>query len=258
MDETAFCTLLSDLPLSGLRYFEQVGSSNDAALAWAADRAPDLSLVYAEEQTSGRGRMGRTWFTPPGAALAFSLILRPVGIERENIGLFSGLGALALVATLKKYGVTAQVKWPNDVLINRKKIAGILVETAWMGAEAESVVLGMGINVAPESVPPPEALNFPAACILSEAPLPIERFDLLHTLLSELIAWRPRLASDAFLHAWDQALAFRGETVQVWTGEAEPLVGQVAGLETDGSLRLSLSGGETRRVRFGEVHLRPL
>jgi BirA family biotin operon repressor/biotin-[acetyl-CoA-carboxylase] ligase len=258
MDENTFRKLLSDLPLKSPRYFEQVGSSNDTALAWAADRAPDLSLVYAEEQTSGRGRMGRTWFTPPGAALAFSLVLRPKGIERKNISLFSGLGALALVTALRKYGVTAQVKWPNDVLINRRKVAGILVETAWVGTEAESVVLGMGVNVAPESLPPPEALNFPATCILSEAPMPVERFDLLHTLLAELISWRPKLASDAFLRAWDQALAFRGETVQVWTGEAEPLVGQVAGLETDGSLRLSLGGGETRGVRFGEVHLRPL
>ena len=258
MDEPAFRTLLSDLPLNGLRYFERVGSSNDEALAWAADHAPDLSLVYAEEQTGGRGRMGRQWFTPPGAALAFSLILRPRGIERENIGLFSGLGALALVTTLKKYGVVAQVKWPNDVLIKRRKVAGILVETTWVGTEAEGVVLGMGVNVAPESVPPPEALNFPAACILSEAPMPIERFDLLHTLLAELIAWRPKLASDEFLRAWAQALAFRDETVQVWVGEAEPLVGQVAGLETDGSLRLSLGGGETRGVHFGEVHLRPL
>ena len=258
MDENTFRKLLSDLPLKSLRYFEQIGSSNDEALAWAADGAPDLSLVYAEEQTSGRGRMGRAWFTPPGAALAFSLILRPKEIERENIGLFSGLGALALVSALRKYGIAAQVKWPNDVLINRRKTAGILVETVWMGAEAESVVLGMGINVAPESVPPPEMLNFPATCILSEAPTPVERFDLLHSLLAELISLRPRLASEAFLRAWDESLAFRGETVQVWAGEAEPILGQVAGLETDGSLRLSLGGGEIRGVRFGEVHLRPL
>jgi BirA family biotin operon repressor/biotin-[acetyl-CoA-carboxylase] ligase len=258
MDEHAFRKLLSDLPLKSLRYFEQIGSTNDEALAWATGGAPDLSLVYAGQQISGRGRMGRQWFTPPDAALAFSLILRPKGIERENIGLFSGLGALALVVALKKYGVTAQIKWPNDVLINRRKTAGILVETVWMGAEAESVVLGMGVNVAPEAVPPPEALTFPATCILSEAPMPVERFDLLHTLLVELIALRPKLASESFLRAWDESLAFRGETVRVWVGEAEPIVGQVAGLETDGSLRLSLSGGEIRGVRFGEVHLRPL
>jgi len=258
MDENAFRKLLSDLPLGGLRYFGQVGSTNDEALAWATKHAPDLSLVYAEQQTSGRGRMGRRWFTPPGAALALSLLLRPSGTEREHIALFSGLGALALVTALKKYGITAQIKWPNDVLIDRRKVAGILVETVWMGARAESVVLGIGINVTPESLPPPEALTFPATCVLSEAPGPVERFDLLHILLEAIIAWRPKLASDAFLGAWDASLAFRGETVQVWVGEAEPTLGQVAGIEAEGNLRLSLSTGETSVVRFGDVHLRPL
>lgn len=258
MDETTFRKLLADLPFKNLRYFDQLGSTNDEALAWATQHAPDMSLVYTEEQTSGRGRMGRGWFTPPGAALALSLILRPQASERESIALFSGLGALSLATALKKYGITAQIKWPNDVLINRHKTAGVLVETVWMGTEAESVVLGIGVNVAPESVPPLEMLNFPATCVLSEAPLPIERFDLLHTLLMELIAWRPKLASDEFLRAWDESLAFRGETVRVLVGEAESVVGQVAGLETDGSLRLSLDQGKTRIVRFGEVHLRPL
>jgi len=258
MDEKTFRKTLSGLPITSVRYFSQIGSSNDLALAWAADGAPDLSLIYADEQTTGRGRMGRSWFTPPGSALAFSLILRPEGGERENIGLFSGLGALALVGVLKKRGITAQIKWPNDVLINRRKVAGILVETVWMGAEADSVVLGMGVNVRPESVPPSEALNFPATCVQSEMPTPVERFDLLRDLLAELIAWRPKLASDEFLRAWEESLAFRGENVRVEMGVAEPIIGQIVGLETDGSLRLSLSGGEIRAVRFGEVHLRPL
>src|SRR5688572_12632522 len=135
MDEKTLRKTLSDLPLREFRYFAQTGSTNDVALAWASDGAPDLALIYADEQTTGRGRMGRKWFTPPGAALACSLILRPKGRESENIGLFSGLGALALVRALKKHGLSAQIKWPNDVLINGRKTAGILVETVWMVAE---------------------------------------------------------------------------------------------------------------------------
>lgn len=258
MSETNFRKLLADLPIKNIRYYESIGSTNNEALAWAAANAPDLSLVYAEQQTSGRGRMGRTWFTPPATALAFSLILRPSASERQHIGLFSGLAPLALVTALQKYGITAQVKWPNDVLINNRKIAGILVETVWMGTEAESVVMGMGVNIAPESVPPPEMLGFPATCVLSEAPNAIERFDLLHTILTELIAWRSKLASDEFLRVWGDALAFRNETVQVWAGEAEPIIGQVDGIEADGSLRLRLDGNKLRVVHFGEVHLRPL
>jgi BirA family transcriptional regulator, biotin operon repressor / biotin---[acetyl-CoA-carboxylase] ligase len=258
MDEKTFRKTLSDLHLADIRCFSQTGSSNDLALAWAAKGAADLSLIYADEQTSGRGRMGRSWFTPPGSALAFSLVLRPKDSERANIGLFSGLGALALVGALKKRAITAQIKWPNDVLINRRKTAGILVETVWMGTEADSVVLGMGVNVYPESVPPPEELNFPATCVQSETPTPVERFELLRDLLAELIVWRPKLASDEFLRAWEDALAFRGENVRVETGVAEPMIGHILGIETDGSLRLSLSGGGIKGVRFGEVHLRPL
>lgn len=258
MNEKTFRKILSDLPLGDIRYFAQTGSTNDLALAWTSDGAPDLSLVYADEQTTGRGRMGRNWFTPPGSALAFSLILRPRERERESIGLFSGLGALALVTALKKRGIIAQIKWPNDVLINERKSAGILVETVWMGAEADSVVLGMGINVHPESVPPPETLSFPATCVQSETATLVERFDLLHDVLGELVAWRPKLGSDEFLRSWEDSLAFRGRDVLVQLGAAEEVTGQVAGLEADGSLRLSMGGGEIRGVHFGEVHLRPL
>lgn len=257
MDERTFRKTLSDLPLHHLRYFPQVRSSNDMALVWASEGAPDLSLIYADEQTMGRGRMGRRWFTPPGSALAFSLVLRPNGRERERIGLFSGLGALALLGALKKRGILAQIKWPNDVLINGKKAAGILVETVWTGAEVDSLVLGMGINVFPESVPPPEELNFPATCIQSELPSPVERLDLLHDLLAELVAWRPKIASELFLRTWEESLAYRGQKVWVALG-AEEIIGRVTGLERDGRLQLELGAGEIRGVGSGEIHLRPL
>jgi BirA family transcriptional regulator, biotin operon repressor / biotin---[acetyl-CoA-carboxylase] ligase len=257
MDEKTFRKSLSDLPLADLRYFFQVPSSNDLALVWASEGAPDLSLIYADEQTAGRGRMGRRWFTPAGSALAFSLILRPNRHEHEHIGLFSGLGALALLEALKKRGIVAQIKWPNDVLIKGKKTAGILVETVWTGAAADSLVLGMGINVFPESVPPPDQLNFPATCIQSELPSPVERFGLLHDVLAELVGWRPKLASELFLHTWEESLAYRDQEVWVRLG-AEEITGRVAGLERDGRLRLDLGGGMIRGVGSGEVHLRPL
>jgi BirA family biotin operon repressor/biotin-[acetyl-CoA-carboxylase] ligase len=257
-DEVKLKAALRDFPLGGLRFFPSIGSTNDEALAWAAAGAKDLSLIVADEQTTGRGRMGRKWFTPPGSALAFSLVLEPQGQEREAIGRFSGLGALALVGALKKHGVTAQIKWPNDVLINEKKTAGILVETVWMGDDVDNIVLGMGVNISPESVPSLKGLNFPATCVQSEGPNSLPRFDLLKDLLAELISLRATLASDGFLRDWEAALAFRGRTVHVWVGELEPVIGQVFGLETDGSLRLRTAGGEIRVIRFGEVHLRPL
>jgi BirA family biotin operon repressor/biotin-[acetyl-CoA-carboxylase] ligase len=258
MDDVTLRTALREVAPGGLHFFQTIGSTNDEGLAWATEGAKDMSLVVADEQTAGRGRMGRRWLTPPGSALAFSLVLRPQGKEQEFIGRFSGLGALALVRALKKHGVVAQIKWPNDVLISEKKTAGILVETVWMGAEVESVVLGMGVNVAPESVPPSGGLIFPATCVQCEGPKELSRYDLLKDILMELIPLRATLASDEFLRAWESALAFRDRTIRVWVGETEQIDGQILGLEMDGGLRVKISGGEIRAIQFGEVHLRPL
>jgi BirA family biotin operon repressor/biotin-[acetyl-CoA-carboxylase] ligase len=248
---------LAGLPLGGVRYFDVLGSTNDAALEWAAAGAPDFSIVVADEQTSGRGRMGRKWFTPPGSALAFSLILRPAAAEQASPALFAGLGALALVDALKSYGLAAQIKWPNDVLLNRKKVAGILVETVWLGDEVDCVVLGMGVNVTPGAVPPAAELNFPATCVQAEGAASIERFDLLHSLLVAIGRWRQRLGTPAFMQAWESVLAFRGEEIQIWQGAEENFLAVIEGLDADGSLRV-LAGGQLRRLNFGEIHLRPL
>jgi BirA family biotin operon repressor/biotin-[acetyl-CoA-carboxylase] ligase len=258
MDQNTLRAALRDLALGGLRFFAAVDSTNDEALAWAASRAADLSLVVADAQTSGRGRLGRTWFTPAGTALAFSLVMRLSAAERGNIGRFSGLGALALVNALDGLGLKAQVKWPNDVLIARRKLAGILVETVWSGDEIDSLVLGMGVNVFPGSLPPSQDLNFPAVCVQSELATIITRESLLRDILAALQQLRKRLASEEFLQSWQSALAFRGETVQVWQGSELPLRGELLGLNPDGALLIKTSSGETRAVNFGEVHLRPL
>ncbi len=258
MNKKLFRIVLKNLPLGEIRFYEQVGSTNDEALAWAAEGAPDLSLVVAEEQTAGRGRVGRKWFTPPGTALAVSLILKPTPAERRNSSLISGLGALALVDALRHYDLTAQVKWPNDILINRRKVAGVLAESVWMGTEVESFVLGMGVNVLPAAIPPGEMLNFPATCVQDEASGPVERTDLLREMLSALLAWRLLVGTETFVHAWETTLAFRGEMVRVWADETESVRGELLGLETDGSLRVRSTDGAVHLLRFGELHLRPL
>ncbi|MEJ5226089.1 MAG: biotin--[acetyl-CoA-carboxylase] ligase, partial [Anaerolineales bacterium] len=214
MKESDLRHLLSSLPLGGLRYFDSVGSTNDEALAWAAQGAPDLALVAADEQTRGRGRMGRAWLTPPGAALAFSLVLRPHGAEMSDIALMSGLGALALCDVLETHGLAAQIKWPNDVLVNRRKLAGILVEAVWMGERVESVVLGMGVNVLPEAAPPDDQVLFPATSVAG-AGAAVDRWALLRDILAALVRRRAELGQPGFIADWARRLAFSGEPVQV-------------------------------------------
>ena len=260
MDERSLRSALSKLPLGGLRYSERVTSTNDIALAWAAQAAQDLALVVAGEQTAGRGRDGRRWFTPPGSALAFSLILRPTPGEQQNPARFSALGALAVCDALERRGLQPEIKWPNDVLLSGRKLCGILVESAWLGEKLETLVLGLGLNIKPAAVPPSEGLNFPATCLQAELPRPgcrVQRTALLRQILQSLLDWRGRMIEDVFLQAWDRHLAFRGEEVEILADGQEALRGRLDGLERNGSLRLISPQGRTFTVPMGEVHLRP-
>jgi BirA family biotin operon repressor/biotin-[acetyl-CoA-carboxylase] ligase len=258
MNEKSLRAALRKLRLGGLHFYQTIGSTSDVALAWATDGARDLSLVCAEEQTQGRGRGDRRWITHLESALAFSLVLRPAEKESASIPLFSALGALAVSQVLENLDLHPQVKWPNDVLLERRKVCGILAESVWMGERVDSVVLGIGINIRPESVPPQEMLMYPATSLESELGRSVDRELVLRDILSALIEWRPRLGTDAFLRAWENWLAFREETVTVSAGGKLICRGQVLGLERDGGLRLLDKNGKIISVQFGEVSLRPV
>ena len=258
MNKTQLERDLSALPLSAIRYYETIGSTNDEALVWASQGAQDLSLIIADEQTKGRGRMDRKWFTPPHSALAISLILRPTIIERAHPARTTGLLALSLTESLLKLGLNSQIKWPNDVLLKGLKVAGILVETTWMGEDLDAIILGMGVNVLNASVPPADKVRYPPTSVENELGHPIERTELLRDILVSMMAWRPNLGTDAFLKSWEERLAFRGQQVQVEGGGGKPVMGELLGLDADGGLRLRDKHGKSIIVRFGEVHLRPV
>jgi len=279
MDQRELQTLLADLPLGGIRYFPKVGSTNDLATRWARAGAADFSLVVADEQSAGRGRLNRQWFTPPGSGLALSVILRPENLPVDVISAppqtdlhtaitrLTALGALAVCETLNEAlspVLPAQIKWPNDVIATRRKLAGVLVELQWSGEKLIAAILGIGVNVTSAAVPPPGEVNFPATCVEEVVDSPVDRWVLLHDILVHLLRWREQMASEKFLLAWLARLAFRGEWVTiVLENESEQdappsLEGQVAGLNSDGSLRLRMRSGEITPVHFGEIHLRPV
>ena len=278
MDQASLETILAELPVKHIRYFNRLGSTNDEADRWAGQDAPDMALVVADEQTAGKGRLGRKWITPSGAALAFSLVLRPEVEHAMVLPRCSALGALAVCEALSElYALQPEIKWPNDVLLDRRKAAGILAEATWSGEQPASLVLGIGINVAPASISeaalPKSSLLFPAACIEEFLDRPVDRQQLLRLILERLIAWRPRLALQEFLNAWEARLAFRGEWVQCLPGEAPVMAGapiqyqknlpavlegRIIGLAPDGALRLRTPAGEEVLVRVGDVRLRPV
>lgn len=257
MNQNELKKALRKLPLGDIRYFESIGSTNTEALAWATGGAKDLSLVIADEQTEGRGRLNRKWFTPRGTALALSLILRPTDAEKPHVTRMAGLAALAVADALRIRSLAAEIKWPNDVLLNGQKVAGILVESVWSGEEVDCLVIGIGVNVLKAAVPSADVLLFPATSLEDMLGPGVQRERVLHDILAGMIALRPHIGSDSFLASWEKALAFRGEPVQVEQEDGTVVRGQLSGLESDGSLRLHEESGKPITVRFGDVRLRP-
>ena len=257
MDEQTLKTTLHQV--SALRFYETTGSTNDVALAWADQYASDFSIVIAEHQTAGRGRLQRRWITPSGAALAFSLIFRPTEQEIPHLAWFTALGALALSDVLKQgYGLESQIKWPNDVLIGGCKTAGSLTEAAWQSGHPQAVILGIGVNVAPESVPADDQLRFPATCLETALGKKVERIELLTKLLDRIKSLRPAIGSLQLIEAWENRLAYKGQAVQIEQTEHTTLVGILTGINDDGSLRLQTETGKIVHIQAGDVRLRPV
>jgi len=213
-------------------HLRRTTSTNDHARALAAAGAPAGTLVTASEQTAGRGRQGRTWTAPPGRALLLSLVLR------ELDGLLPLRAGLA-VAELA--GPPARVKWPNDVLVEGRKVAGVLLEARTQEGWA---VLGIGVNVAVEAFPP--ELEEIAGSLGRP---PEELAAALRELLAALERW---LAEDAgaVIAALRERDALLGRPVRWADGE-----GTGAGIDSDGSLLIMTRAGERLALGAGEVHL---
>ena len=257
MDSNQLLTYLQGVPIPAPRWLERTGSTNDDAAAWAAAGAADGSLVAADTQEGGRGRMGRTWVTQPGGALAFSLILRLSPVELEHLTLFSPLGAMAVADALEALGLRPEVKWPNDVLLERRKVCGILTEAAWLGDELQAMVVGVGVNIAPSSVPPAEGLLFPAACVEDFLNRPLDRFDLLRQILTAFFIRRSQIGQPDFRADWEERLAFKGEKVRINPPGEAVIHGTLVGVDAQGSLRLRDENGMERLVTAGDLTLRP-
>ena len=273
MDVHSLERALADLPIGGLRYFERISSTNDEALRWAEAGASDLSIVIADEQTAGRGRQNRNWFTPAGAALAFSLVLRPPLYTSfdsyhppqspGSVSRLTALGALSISdALLERYDLDVKIKWPNDVLVDDRKLAGVLVETTWIGDQLTAAVLGMGINVAPASVPAENSTTTPATCVETAIRRQVSRLNLLQSIVSQVIKWRLHLDSDNFQQAWENKLAYRGEWVNInpenGIKDQPPAEGQVLGLDQDGCLVLRSREGHLFTLRSSAYRITPI
>ena len=254
MNEQQLKSALHELNLPGIRYFPEVGSTNDIAMEWAREGASEFSLVVADTQTAGRGRLNREWVTNREEGLAFSVVLR--ARPSEKIPLFSALGGIAVCDDLlQNQHLPAMIKWPNDVLVHDKKICGILAETHWEGLP--SVVLGIGINVGKGSIPRSEPLNFPATDLETEIGHPMDRIIVLTQVLKCLIHWRECMGTPEFFIYWKEHLAFFEKPVQV-TLIGKKIQGILKGISEEGNLQIQMDDGKTIGVEMGDVQLRPI
>jgi BirA family biotin operon repressor/biotin-[acetyl-CoA-carboxylase] ligase len=215
--------------------------------------APDGALVLADEQTAGRGRRGRTWNAPPGQCLLCSLILRPT-IPPRVAPRLTMLAAVAIARTLRALGAHAVVKWPNDVLITGRKVAGILAETELSGDSLSFAIVGMGVNIAVPAADLP-LLAPQATSLLAETGHSITVPHVLRLLLAEVEARYSCMAQDdgqAIYEEWRGMLDTIGRDVAVMT-EGDMVRGRAEDVDADGALLVRQDNGEMVRITFGEV-----
>lgn len=238
-----------------LRFFEEIGSTNTEALAWAKKGAPEGAVVVTDHQTQGRGRWGRSWSSAPGKLLQFSLVLRPA-MEPGHLGLVTtALGVACAEAIEQLCEVQPTIKWPNDVRIGGRKVAGILVETELAGSSVEVVVAGMGINVGWSADEVPEELRETTTSLtLAAEGQPPDRPRLLGAILS---AFEGRYRgiparSDGLVREASARSDVLGRDVTVALATDETVSGRALRLSPLGELELETDGG-IRALSVGEI-----
>jgi BirA family transcriptional regulator, biotin operon repressor / biotin---[acetyl-CoA-carboxylase] ligase len=231
-------------------YFAAVDSTQQAARAASRLGALHRSIFVADYQRAGRGRQGRAWVAPPGVALMLSVVFRDTASPPVPWR-WTSLASLALAAAIEEIlpGLWPTIKWPNDVLLNDRKVAGILAETSWDGRQLLAVV-GVGVNVRTKLAE--LAMVGGAATSLSVASgQDVDRGRLLHAFVRQMDDWLERPAAERYA-AWQARLWGRGQRLRLADlGREEEVI--VLGGEPDGSLRVRLSDGTERLTTTGEL-----
>jgi BirA family transcriptional regulator, biotin operon repressor / biotin---[acetyl-CoA-carboxylase] ligase len=241
----------------------RTGSTNADLVARARDGAPEGAVLVAEEQTAGRGRMGRSWLSPPRAALTFSVLLRPADVPAARRGWLPLLAGIAVATAIRQVPAPdATLKWPNDVLLGSGKLAGILAEQS--GA---AVVVGIGVNVstARHELPPPAGSSGPATSLRLAGSPSLDRELLLGRMLAEIarwyLAWRgTHPAGDAeacgLRAAYVRLCSTIGRDVRAELPGRAAVSGLATGIDGDGRLVVRTAAGDVA-IGAGDVrHVR--
>jgi BirA family biotin operon repressor/biotin-[acetyl-CoA-carboxylase] ligase len=239
-----------------LRYWPEVDSTNAMALRLAAEGAVEGTVVVAETQSKGRGRAGKPWYSPPGVNLYLSVILRPA-VEVQKAGLLTLISSLAIADAIEAEGGQAQVKWPNDVLLAGRKVAGVLAELQVLGERVETLVLGIGVNVNVGQDKLDQALGQTAwgATSLKEVlGREIDRVAFAVTVLGSLDRRYDHFRASegkAIVQEW-KARSCLGQRVRI-IEPGRSIDGVTEDIDAAGCLLVRLDDGSLRRVFEGEI-----
>lgn len=239
-----------------IRVFSSLPSTNTTAKEMASCGAPEGTVIIAEKQTRGRGRMCRDFFSPQKSGLYMSIILRPLLAPADTL-LITTAAAVAVAEAAEKLTLQpAQIKWVNDVYFKGKKIAGILSEAAFdtKTQKTEYVILGIGVNIYPPQGDFPDAIRGIAGTLF-EAPVPHGRCRMAALILERFFQYYKTIEKKEFLEPYRERCFLSGRNVEVVRGE-ERYPALVLGVNDDFSLRVQLPGGEQLHLSSGEVSIK--
>lgn len=240
-----------------IKLLTSVSSTQEEARHLAEEGAPHGTLVLAEEQTAGRGRQGRQWYSPPGKGIWMSLLLRP---DRQPVSIAPQLTLLTAVAVcraVRKFRVDAGIKWPNDILVDGRKLCGILVESVAEDELIRYAIAGIGIDVNLQREDIPQELLPKVTSVQIASGRRIERTELIGAVLMEMEQLYQLYTEKGFApiaHLWEALSVTLGRQITVLTPDGE-VTGKAIALEENGTLILQENSGNTRTIFSGEVQL---
>jgi BirA family transcriptional regulator, biotin operon repressor / biotin---[acetyl-CoA-carboxylase] ligase len=230
-------------------YYDSVTSTNEIAKQAALNKCVEGTVVISEEQTAGKGRLNRVWKTPKGT-LALSIILYP---KIDHLPLLIMIASLTVVRSIKILtGLTAEIKWPNDVLIKGKKVSGILIENKLKGDKVEYSIVGIGLNVNLKSSTISD-FAYPATSLSDEIFSEISLLQVIRSLLSEFeLLYQSK---DTVFEEWQHNLVTLGKSIRVTSGNSV-FEGVAESVDINGNLILKQANNSTIKIVAGDVTLR--
>jgi BirA family biotin operon repressor/biotin-[acetyl-CoA-carboxylase] ligase len=239
-----------------IQVFQETSSTNDVVERLARDGVGQGTVVFAESQTKGRGRLGRKWVSAAGKGLWFSVLLRPE-LRPQDATQLTIIAATALARALRTYELSPLIKWPNDILIGQRKLAGVLTELAAEIDRIRYVILGIGMNVNSTLSDFPPDVRGVATSLRIETGAPVRRAELAAAVLRELDSDYDRLCRGDFPNIadeWARQCATLGQRVTIRVGD-RAVHGQAEALDDSGALLLRTAHGHLERIVGGDVTL---